>query len=426
MKFSHIAWNLGGLAVPLMVAAMTVPTLISKLGHERFGLLALAWGLIGYAGALDLGLGRALTQVVSRMRGENKLINIPDALATASRITMLTGFSGGVLIAIFGLMGGVNLIKVDEIPVSEVILSILLLAIALPAQAMSSTYKGVNEAYMNFKGVSLLRAGLGVINFLGPYAVSFFTLALPWLISTLVLSRLMSLFIYKLLAKSCLQRNLSEEKNGKYSNDIAKKLFSFGGWVTISSVIAPAIVQADRFFIASAISVTAVSYYVLPYELVLQSMIIVGAISSVIYPGLSKLIHESPHAWRDYFRKWLIRVVFMMFLICSLLILVLPYILLIWIGDDLNAESIYVAQILAVGVFFNAIASMYFALIHANERMDLTAKIHILELPFYIFMLIYLVEMYGIVGAACAWVIRAGFDALAMFFVSRNFHDKNN
>jgi O-antigen/teichoic acid export membrane protein len=45
MRLSHIAWNLGGLILPLGVAALTVPPLIDRLGHERFGLLALAWGL---------------------------------------------------------------------------------------------------------------------------------------------------------------------------------------------------------------------------------------------------------------------------------------------------------------------------------------------------------------------------------------------
>ena len=50
MRFAHIGWNLAGLSLPLVVAAATVPRLISILGQERFGLLALAWGLVGYGG----------------------------------------------------------------------------------------------------------------------------------------------------------------------------------------------------------------------------------------------------------------------------------------------------------------------------------------------------------------------------------------
>jgi O-antigen/teichoic acid export membrane protein len=68
MRVSHVGWNLAGLSLPLLVAALTVPHLVEVLGKEKFGLLALAWGLIGYAGVLDLGIGRAVTQLVSRLR----------------------------------------------------------------------------------------------------------------------------------------------------------------------------------------------------------------------------------------------------------------------------------------------------------------------------------------------------------------------
>src|SRR5450830_1373771 len=98
MRLSHVAWNLGGLAFPLGVAVLTVPHLIENLGQERFGLLALAWGLIGYAGTLDLGLGRALTQMVARLKGEGNFSSIPTVLATAGRITLVTGLIGGALI----------------------------------------------------------------------------------------------------------------------------------------------------------------------------------------------------------------------------------------------------------------------------------------------------------------------------------------
>ena len=106
MKLSHVAWNLGGLDFPLGIAVLTVPHSIENLGQERFGLLALAWGLIGYAGSLDLGLGRALTQMVARLRGEENLLSIPDVLATAGQITLVTGLIGGALIGVAVLTGG--------------------------------------------------------------------------------------------------------------------------------------------------------------------------------------------------------------------------------------------------------------------------------------------------------------------------------
>jgi O-antigen/teichoic acid export membrane protein len=297
MRLSHIGWNLAGLSLPLLIAVVTVPQLISRLGNERFGLLALAWGLIGYAGALDLGIGRALTQWVARLRGEGNLLPISGILATANSITLVAGLLGGAIIALAALAGLGSWIKAVTIAPIEITQAMLLLAIALPAQAISATYRGVNEAFMNFKGISLLRVALGIVGFGGPYLVTFYTLELPWLVFTLVASRLLALIMYRWLAHSCLEKSGVIIAEAKYSSSTARSLFSFGGWVAISNVVSPVMMQADRFMIGAVISAAAVTYYVLPYEVVVQSLILVGAISSVIFPNLSKLIHEQPDQW---------------------------------------------------------------------------------------------------------------------------------
>lgn len=419
MRLSHIAWNIGGLAIPLAVAAFTVPHLIKDLGHERFGLLALAWGLIGYAGSLDLGIGRALTQMVARLRGEGNLSSIPDVLATAGRITLLTGIAGGLLITVVALIGGHAWIRTELIAPQEIQYSMLLLAIALPAQAMSATYRGMNEAFLNFKGISLLRAGLGIINFAGPYVVSLFTTQLPWLVATLVVSRLIALLIYRRLAANCLQGEPATSGAAVYSPSIARSLFSVGGWITISGVVSPIMVQSDRFVIGAIISAAAISAYVLPYEVVVQSLILVGAVSSVMFPGLSKLIQEKPEQWKRYFQKWLLRVVGIMGLVCTILALLLPVLLPLWIKEYLKPESIMIGQVLCLGVFANSIGSMFYALLHAQGRMAVTAKLHLIELPIYLVMLFFLINQFGVVGAAWAWVARMVFDSIALAWSSR-------
>lgn len=414
MRISHIAWNFGGLALPLGIAAITVPQLIHVLGNERFGLLALAWGLLGYAGAMDLGIGRALTQIVSKMKGEGNFAEIPHALATASRITMISGFVGALVIALAALGGTANLISVHDTSMTEIELSILLLAIALPAQAMSATYRGLNEAFLNFKGISVLRAALGVVNFAGPYAVSQFTTQLPWLISTLVLSRVLALVLFRHLAGGCLERDGTIRAVPRYSPVIARALFSFGGWVAVSSVVSPILVQADRFVIASVISAAAVSVYVIPYEVVVQSLILVGAVSSVMFPGLSRLLHEKPGEWRNYFRRWLLRVVGLMALVCVGMAMLLPLVLPLWIRSSLDPQSIRVGQILCLGVFANSIGAMFYALLHAQGRADATAKIHLLELPVFLLTLFFFVTHFGLEGAAWAWVGRMVLDVVLL------------
>lgn len=414
MRLSHVSWNLLGLLLPLGVAVAAVPQLVARLGQERFGLLALAWGLIGYAGALDLGIGRALTQAVGRMRGERRLGEVPDTLATASRITAVAGVVGGGLIVVAALFGGSRLVGARSTPMAEVELAMILLAVALPAQAMSATYRGLNEAFMNFRGISLLRAGLGAVNFGGPWALSFLTDNLAAMVATLVGSRLVALFLFRSMARQCLRDQAATDAPGRYSSPVARSLYAFAGWVSVSSVVSPIMMQADRFVIASTLSAAAVTVYVLPYEVVVQNLVLVGAVSSVMFPGLSALVHQAPDTWRPYFRKWLLRVAALMALVCVTLVVLLPIVLPLWIRKNLGAESVMIGQVLTLGVFANALGSMFYALLHARGRADLTAKAHLVELPIYAAALFLLLGKFGLVGAAWAWVGRMAFDAAAL------------
>jgi O-antigen/teichoic acid export membrane protein len=54
-------------------------------------------------------------------------------------------------------------------------------------------------------------------------------------------------------------------------------------------------------------------------------------------------------------------------------------------------------------------------------RPDLTAKLHLIELPCYLLALWLLIRTLGIEGAAIAWSARAVFDALALFVMARKF-----
>lgn len=54
-------------------------------------------------------------------------------------------------------------------------------------------------------------------------------------------------------------------------------------------------------------------------------------------------------------------------------------------------------------------------------RPDLTAKLHLIELPCYLTVLYLLIRVLGIEGAAIAWSGRATFDALVLFVMARKF-----
>lgn len=414
-----ILWNVFGIATPLLIAAIVVPRLLASIGAERFGFLALAWGLIGYATAMDLGIGRATTQQIARMRNGVDAHQIPSLFATARRLTTVTSSIGMSLIVIAAMAGVYRYIRTEAVPAAEIQYSMLLLALALPMQAVSATYRGVNEAYLNFRSISILRILLGAANFGGPYLVALWTQELHWLVATLVVSRALALVLYRKFAHDCLTEDGHAEP-GQYERKHAKRLFQFGGWYTISSIVSPMLVQADRFFVGALISAAAVTVYVLPYEVTVQTLVFVSAVSTVSFPLISNLLTSSPADALRVFHSWLLRVSCLMLVVLGTLAYVMPDLLRLWIGASVAPESILVGRILCVGVFFNSVGVMYFAWLHAQGKTLHTAVLHMIELPFFIGALYLLINRYGVSGAAVAWTLRVTVDALALVAISRS------
>src|SRR6266850_1534561 len=95
----NVIWNLIGNGAPMFVAVFSIPILIHGLGKDRFGVLALAWALIGYASLFDMGLGRALTQLVAKRLGAGEDHEVPALVWTSLLLMLALGVLGAVVVA---------------------------------------------------------------------------------------------------------------------------------------------------------------------------------------------------------------------------------------------------------------------------------------------------------------------------------------
>jgi len=417
-SIKNVAWTFAGLAVPLVVAAATVPELLDRIGTERFGFLALAWGLIGYASILDLGISRAVTQRLAALRAEGDNLQIVRVVVSGIKVATLAGGAGGLLVLLAILLGLHTIVPTTQVRASEIAVAMVLMAIALPIQAVSGTYRGVNEAFGNFVGISLLRIGLGVANFGGPFLVSFLAVDLVSLVATIVVSRVAALGLYRALAWGCVDRQ-SRRLGVVADRHTIIDLLRFGGWFTVSTTLSPVLGQADRFFVAALISASAVTAYVIPYEVVTQCLILVGAITTVLFPALSRAVALDPVRGEAMFKAWIARVGAGMLVVTSLLAAVMPWLLDIWLRDRVPDQSVVVGRVLCLGVFLNSVGAICFAYLHAHGRVRQTALAHLLEAPVFLVALYLGVRYFGITGAAWAWVFRMFMDtSILLGFVS--------
>lgn len=410
---NSLIWNFSGQILPLLAALICIPILVDQLGNERFGFLAIAWVVIGYFSLFDFGLGRAITFIVAKRSAEkqdsNKIVN------TALKFLLYISCFVLILFVLASDLIVKNILTVSVELKDEASAAIKVLSIGLPFVILSIGLRGILEAHQLFKRISFVTIPSGILLFVFPAVMSYFTSSLVFIFGSLVFIRIVQ-FLMFLITVNLIARI-------RFFDDIDKRelklLLSFGGWMTVTNIVSPIMVNMDRFFIGAKVAVSAVTNYVVPFDLITKALVLPSAISGVLFPEFSKLqaAGETQSAFKLLIKSLLLLAA--VFSIPLVVVFIFSYELLsIWISADFALSSYEVLKVLCVGVFFNGLAYLPFSYVQGFGRSDITAKLHMIELIVYLPLLIGMITSFGIVGAAYSWFFRVFMDFISLMFIS--------
>ena len=406
-------YNLLGLGLPGAIALVSIPALIHALGSSRFGILTIIWSVVSYFGLFDLGLGRAVTQQVAAALGAGENVRLRAIVGTSS-----------VLMAALGIIGGVALFLATPLLVrqladgrspAEWIWAFRWMALAMPAIILTSGYRGMLEALGKFALINIIRFPMGVFTFVGPLMAVWTGYArLDVITAVLCIGRIIACGLHAYFSFRALPRGIGW---GSVDRSMTRSLLGFGGWLSVSNVISPLMSYVDRIIIGAMVSAAAVAYYATPQELIMRVGIVPSAVAAVLFPMFAATMH-STHAATDRANvaryTWLILA--LMAPVSLGLFLFAKPLLIWWISADFAGRSARILQIMAVAALASGVAQVPFTMLQGKGRADLTAKLHIVELPLYLGLLYFLVRFYGQDGAAWAWLIRIVGDMGALYY----------
>jgi O-antigen/teichoic acid export membrane protein len=399
--------------IPILIAFFAIPLIIKGLGNERFSILTLIWAVIGYSGLLDFGMGHALTQLVSKKLGTGDTKDLQTVVCTALTMMFVFGVFACIFVSLLAPVMVTKILKIPPIYISETLHSFYLLALTLPLLILNFSLTGILEAHQKFDIITKIRIPIIICNYLGPLVVLFFHRSLLSIVICLVVIRIIS-FIAHLNA--CLKLIKLSKLNFDFS--YIKPLLNFGSWVTVSNIINPLMVYMDRFFIASIISATLIIYYTTPHEVITKLWIIPNAIMSVMFPAFSAQFAKNRERTRELYYQSLKYIIVLLFPIVIITIIFAKFGLSLWLSEAFAEKSYVITQILAIGVFLYGFNQPSFNLIQASGRADITAKLHLLELPVYLFLLWTFIKIFGLSGAAIAWLVRIIIDTIALNIIA--------
>ena len=408
-------WSLIGLVSPLPLALITVPILTRALGTDRFGIFALMLAVVGYSSFLDLGVGRALTKIVSKEVGEGTM-SLGSLIWTAILGLGLLGLVGTIVLAFLSPLIVRDVMRIPENLQVEANTALRVMALSVPFVTMTSGLRGVLEAHQRFREVSLLNSLLGVALLAAPVVSLAFSVSLATIALSILVARVAGLLGYLAMVRR--YANVSSPSR-VLSVAYMRPLLRIGGWMTVSNVIGPFLTYFDRFVIGAVSSVSAVAFYTVPYDIITRLSVFPSALSTVMFPAISRSHgRDQPESVRII--SWGLNKAFLlMFPLAVCAMFLAPDFLLYWMGPAFQRESTGVMQWLAAGLLVNALAQTPFVFLQGAGRPDLTAKLHTAELIPYIGLLVMLVTRFGVTGAAAAWTIRAFVDGILLLWMSR-------
>ena len=411
----NVVFNFAGQGLPLLAAVFAIPPLVRGLSTDRFGALTLMWVVVGYFSLFDLGLGRALTQVVSSRSGAGGGTQAPPVAWTALSIMFLLGGLGTIVVCFVSPLLVYTLLKIPVALRDETLQSFYLLALAIPFVVVTGGLAGILSAFNRFGALNAIRGPVGMYTFLAPLAVLPFSRSLVPMTAALVIGRLLACVAhYAVCMRLMPPMRWTLLKN---YTDI-RPLLHLGAWMSVSNVIGPLMIYLDRFIIGAIVSVAAVAYYATPYEMVTKLLIVPGAILGVLFPAIAATYQQDRARLVRLFTRGTKYVALILFPVTLVIVAFASEGLRWWLGDDFARNSTAVLQVLAIGVFVNSLAQVFATLVQGSGRPDVTARLHAIELPVYVVALWWAIHQYGILGAAVTWTARVLADAVLLFWLS--------
>ena len=417
---SHVArnsvLNLLGKILPSLVAVVTLPMIVHGLGKEGFGILSVAWLVLGYSNIFDLGLGRATTKFVAEYLRPEKSHLLPGLVWTSLALQVVQGLIGGAVIAACVPFVVTHLFKMPAGFVGETQTTLFILCAALPILLVGNAIRGILEATQRFDLSNLVSVPASIAFYLLAPAAVALHVRVAGIVFLQVLIRLGAAAAYLVLS---LRELPMLRTHVGLSRSAMRPLFSYGGWCTVSTLAGPTFAELERFMIASVVSVGALTYYSAPYELVTKLVIFPAAVCSALFPVFSFHGTTNGTVVSDLSSRAMKFLLLLMTPVTAIFILFAKDILRLWLGGDFPAQSTVVLQVLAVSFLLNVFAQIPYTSVQALGKPNWKAILDLFALPAYALAAWWLLRRIGINGGAYAKLFITIIDTVALFVFAR-------
>lgn len=398
--------------LPILLALVTVPLYLKLVGTDRYGVLAIAWLLLGYFGLFDLGLGKATTYSIAALKDASAQ-DRADVFWTAILTNIIMGAIGALILWAASAYFFDQIFKVDARLKPEIMAAVPYLALAVPIATMTGVLSGALQArdrFLETNMISVLSTSL--------FQVFPILVALAWgpNLSHLLLASIAARAVAIAVLWWRCHIFITRGQKHRFVRSQIKDLLGYGGWVTITGLFGPILVILDRFAIGAVLGAKAVTIYTVPFQLAQRITIFPQALVTAVFPRLPTASPDERAALSEKAVRVLLATISVPIL--GAIYILHPF-LDLWVGKEIGRQAADVGTLIVFGYWANAFAVVPYSWMQGTGRPDLVTKVLLIQIPPYLLLLYAGMKGFGLIGCAAVFAFRCSADFVMMWWAAR-------
>ena len=419
--FKNIAYNIIGYVWPMVFALFITPTIIFHLGVKDYGIYLFIYTFLGLLGLLNIGAGTAIAKYMAHYSGQKDEAVLLGFIRTANSMLVIIG-STGLIVSV--IVTGLGMFASSFLPsqfaaYSQYSIVFLIIGITFFVTCLSAMPSSIFIALQRFD----------ISNKIGVTSVTVSSLSLLGVV--VAGGSLLMIFCVQLLIAVCFTfvsfyyaRKIFPAVSFKFgwNRKHVKDCYSFGAVSSINAIASTALASLDRIIIPFYAGPSNLTYYSVPGNITGKIPGVANTLATITFPMASKFDGGGDRVRIEilYVRSFrLITIV-----AASLTVTAVAFAhkaLLFWLNADFADKSTNILIILALTNFFLALFGPLSNFLLGLGKLKFLTTMSVCMGIFNAALLLILLPLYGITGAAWAYLLSVLPVAYMFYYTERHY-----
>ena len=363
----------------IIMSFIIIPYYLKYLSSEKYGIWLIILNLLNWINIFDIGIGNGLKNYLVEAFYSKQNKNYNEYISTAYIFNTLIISIGFLIISILIIkIDIIRLLKIEEI-ITKRNLKILLL-ITIFFSSINFVLNLVNQLYYSIQKSYIIELKQFLFNLLTLFLIIFpliqnekyklLYVGVSYNLTYIFLNLVLTFKVFKEKKIKISIKNYKKEKL-KEINSIGYKFFI----MQIASLI---LFSTSNFLISNLFSISEVTNYNILFKLYSSIMIGHQIIINTLWPAFAKNYVEKNYTWLKNTMKKLFILEILICLGVSLLVLMTPIIIKLWLGNNILI-SLKLRIAMACYIILLTASNNYTAFFCGINKLDMAYKIAILQ-----------------------------------------------